>query len=574
MSTAPETARSSISTAVPTPNEPSITSHVDGEKHPQDQVSLPSRKAPVSTPTRLSSHEPHHTDIHFDTATIASSTNMTSLSPLHEVAFVAVISASQLLTQAGLGQCIAPLHIIGESLGTSSPAQLSWYAAAYSLTVGTFILPSGRLGDVYGHRNIFLIGWFWYSLWSLLAGFSVYVQRGTGQGSIYFDIMRAMQGIGPALLLPNGLAILGRTYEPGPRKDMVFSLFGATAPSGFVIGAVFSSLLSQKAWWPWAYWIMAIVNAALLVLSYFIIPKAGHREFRRTMSRGGLGWRARWLQLDMNGMITGVIGLVLINFAWNQGPVVGWTTPYTYALLIVGVLFIVFFLYIERIAPNPLIPRDALNTTTLFVIGCMAAGWSSFGIWVFYFWQIIEVIRDGTPLLGTAYMTPVCISGLCAALATGFLLSKIGPAWIMLCSMCMFCVGTILIATAPVNQIYWAQLFVSTILMPWGMDMSFPSATIILSNAVSREHQGSAASLVNTVVNYSVSIGLGFAGTVETRLNHGGLDVLRGYRSALYLGIGLSGLGVGIATVFASTHRHIQLEKESEEDQSSSEGKA
>lgn len=110
--------------------------------------------------------------------------------------------------------------------------------------------------------------------------------------------------------------------------------------------------------------------------------------------------------------------------------------------------------------------------------------------------------------------------------------------------------------------------------MPWGMDMSFPSATIILSNAVSREHQGSAASLVNTVVNYSVSIGLGFAGTVETRLNHGGLDVLRGYRSALYLGIGLSGLGVGIATVFASTHRHIQLEKESEEDQSSSEGKA
>lgn len=80
--------------------------------------------------------------------------------------------------------------------------------------------------------------------------------------------------------------------------------------------------------------------------------------------------------------------------------------------------------------------------------------------------------------------------------------------------------------------------------------MSFPSGTVILSNSMPREHQGLAASLVNTIVNYSISIGLGLAGTVESQVNRGGTDIFRGYRGASYMGIGLAGLGVGVATMF------------------------
>lgn len=68
--------------------------------------------------------------------------------------------------------------------------------------------------------------------------------------------------------------------------------------------------------------------------------------------------------------------------------------------------------------------------------------------------------------------------------------------------------------------------------------MSFPAATLILSNAVAKEHQGIAASLVNTVVNYSISLALGFAGTVEANVNNGGYTMeekLKGYRGAWYL---------------------------------------
>lgn len=92
--------------------------------------------------------------------------------------------------------------------------------------------------------------------------------------------------------------------------------------------------------------------------------------------------------------------------------------------------------------------------------------------------------------------------------------------------------------------------------------MSFPAATIILSEALPKEHQGLAASLVNTVINYSISIGLGIAGTVQSQISPGTTEqeILKGCRSAFYVGIGLSGLGVLVATLFVldDNRRHVK----------------
>lgn len=80
--------------------------------------------------------------------------------------------------------------------------------------------------------------------------------------------------------------------------------------------------------------------------------------------------------------------------------------------------------------------------------------------------------------------------------------------------------------------------------------MSFPAGTLLLSNAMPKEHQGVAASLVNTIVNYSISIALGIAGTIEGHINDGGRDLLKGYRGAWYLGIGLAGSGILLSLLF------------------------
>lgn len=77
-----------------------------------------------------------------------------------------------------------------------------------------------------------------------------------------------------------------------------------------------------------------------------------------------------------------------------------------------------------------------------------------------------------------------------------------------------------------------------------------------------RQHQGLAASLVTTFVNYSISIGLGFAGTVESQVHSQGKNVLQGYRGAFYMGVGLAGLGVVVALLFCIAERfHIKIER-------------
>ncbi|KAL4966391.1 MFS transporter [Aspergillus stella-maris] len=462
-----------------------------------------------------------------------------SFSTPREIVFVVIVCMSQFITQANVGICLSPLDIVGESFGITSQADLSWFLAGYSLTVGTFILVFGRCGDLFGYRKMFVIGFLWLALWSLVAGVSVYSNK------VLFIFARVLQGLGPAMLLPNGLAILGATYAPGKKKDMIFALFGATAPNGAIIGGVFAALFSQLAWWPWTYWSMCICSLACAGIGYVVIAPIRHNTPKESL----------WIALDIPGASTGITGLVLVNVAWNQAPAVTWAEPYVIVLLILGALFLAAFFWIEfNYAKHPLIPFHAFSTDVSFVLACVACGWGCFGTWIFYSWRFIIDIREATPLLASAQFTPPCISGLIAAFVTGFLMSRIRPPLIMCMALTAFTVGTVLITIAPVNQTYWALTFVSLVVIPWGMDMSFPAATLMLSNAVAREHQGLAASLVTTVVNYSISLSLGFAGTIESQIVKGETkaDRLKGYRSALYFAIGLGGLGLGISVIYAA----------------------
>jgi MFS family permease len=463
-----------------------------------------------------------------------------------EVIFVAIVVSSQLLTQACLAVSIVPQHIIGRSFGVDNqPAQLSWFSAGYSLTVGTFILIAGRLGDVFGHKNFFVGGYAWFAVWSAVAGAAAY------SNLAFFIFCRAMQGIGPAFLLPNAIAILSRAYEPGPRQNLIFSLFGATAPGGFLLGAVFSSLLSQRLWWPWCFWILSITCIIMGIAGVYVIPATPAPRENPQGPESTL-----WQRVDPYGCALGVTALILFNFAWNQGPAVGWQTPYTYTIMIVGILAFVAFVFVEKTVSHPLIPFGVLRIDALFTLACISAGWGSFGIFNFYTLNFLEILRNQTPLLTTAQFSPIAVSGLIAAVSTGFCLSRLRASTVMLAAMVFFLIGGVLNGTMPVHQTYWAQTFVGVVLLPWGMDMSFPAGTIILSRAMPPECQGLAASLVNTFVNYSISIGLGFAGTVESQVNDGGANVLRGFRGAFYMGIGLSSLGVVVALLFCLVERH------------------
>ncbi|KAL7789945.1 MFS general substrate transporter [Trichoderma ceciliae] len=481
-------------------------------------------------------------------ASVAISTHSMSQRPeslLHEACFLFVVSMAQFLAQTGLALSVISAHIIGRSWKHVNDGQLSWFAASFSLTSGTFILVAGRLGDLYGHRRLFIIGFFWYGLWSLLAGFSVFSTT-----TALFIVCRAFQGIGAGLVLPNAIAILGRTYPPGRRKELVFSLFGATAPAGFNVAGVFIALLAERAWWPWSYWIMAIFCFSLSVAGVFVIPVTLDPP---STSDGSIkeGHRFDFIErIDIPGALLGIAGLALVNFSCNQAPISGWMNPSNYVLLIVGFLFLGGFGLVERKARFPLLPTSVFTGDLGWTLSCIVAGWASFGIGLYYYYQFMEVIKGDSPLLAVGKWAAAPIMGVIAGLTTAFLLSRVSPSVIMFMAMSGFLISSSLLATIPVDQTYWAQAFVMTLIYPFGMDMSFPAGTILLSNAMPREHQGLAASLIATTINYSISLSLGFAGTIETQVNNHGNDLLKGYRSALYFSVSLAGFGMVLTLLF------------------------
>ncbi len=172
---------------------------------------------------------------------------------------------------------------------------------------------------------------------------------------------------------------------------------------------------------------------------------------------------------------------------------------------------------------------------------------------IFYVIQVAINIGGCTPLQIGVWMVPVIPVGLVSALAVGKLLGRVHPSYIMLVGQTACVIGTVLGAVRPPHSVYWTYYFFSVIVMALGLDTSFPSATIIFSDAVAQEYQGMGASIVVTVVNYSISLCLGFAGTIETNINNGGrtdVDRLHGYRGALWFGVGLSCLGFVLSVIF------------------------
>ncbi len=463
-------------------------------------------------------------------------------SPIIEIGRIASLASCMLLTQAALGQFIAPLDFIATTFGVAGDAgQESWGAAAYSLTVGTFVLPAGRAGDILGHRNLVMFGMLWFALWSIICGVSSY--SGT---IIFFDFCRAMQGLGPAIMLPNSVAIIARVYPPGTWRRLIsFSIYAATAPGGFIIGATFASLLALNTpvGWPWGFYVMAIVLVLDAVIVFICVPSdKAMDEFDFTEVEPTPDEEKPQLQhkrseppspdqssvqhahpresadvhddlsstkapaahakpkFDWLGTLFGMSGLILFNFVWSQAYVVGWSVVYEYVLLIVAVLLLVIFFVLQTKVSDPLVPTNIWTVQSSLMIGCIACGWSSFGILIFYFWRFKLVVEQKPILLTVAENSPAAVSGCIAAGASVFGLRKLGPGWVMLVSMLAFMTASILQATTPVGQTYWAQSFPLWIIAPFGMDMSFPSATIIVSETLPFHQQGLGSSLVNTVV--------------------------------------------------------------------------
>jgi MFS family permease len=165
-------------------------------------------------------------------------------------------------------------------------------------------------------------------------------------------------------------------YRPGPRKNLIFSLYGAFAPVGFFAGIFFAGLSVQIITWGWFFYIGTMILAIIAVVSYLCIPSD------RT-TKGASEVKMDWL-----GTFTVVPALVLIVFALTEGSHAsnGWATPYIPVTFILGFLLLGGFVYVEGwIAEQPLLPGDMFDVKGMkALVVALFFQYGVFGVFLFY----------------------------------------------------------------------------------------------------------------------------------------------------------------------------------------------
>src|SRR4051794_9484753 len=179
------------------------------------------------------------------------------------------------------------LPSIREDLGFS-PTSLAWVVNAYLLTFGGFLLLGGRLGDLYGHRRLFLIGISLFTLASLACGLS------TTQGMLVGA--RAVQGVGGAVVSAVSLSLIMTLFTEPAERAKAMGVVGFVIAGGGTIGVLLGGVLTDLLSWHWIFLVNIPVGVAVFALSAVLLPRGEGRHSGR---------------LDLAGAVTVTASLML-----------------------------------------------------------------------------------------------------------------------------------------------------------------------------------------------------------------------------------------------------------------------
>lgn len=283
-----------------------------------------------------------------------------------ETAFLSCIAMSLLLDEYLASGFVSLVPRLAIELDLSR-SFTTWAVSVVPLIVSSFLLAFGRLADLHGFYVVYLGDLTWVLIWSFTAAFAKH--------RVLLVCCRAMQGFGSAAHLSAGLGMLGAIYRPGPRKNLVFSLYGAMAPLGSFLGLATGGLVSQYTHWRWYFWIGALLAGVSWIGIWTTAPrrlKASNKD----------------LQMDWLGCLTISTGVVMSVFTVTElahAPQ-GWKTPYIIASGSVALLALGSAIYIEGwVARHPLLPVSVLKVDCVrpVLIGLLL-NYGTIGIYMLY----------------------------------------------------------------------------------------------------------------------------------------------------------------------------------------------
>ncbi len=374
-----------------------------------------------------------------------------------------------------------------------SDTDRQWVVTAYALSFGSLLLIGGRLGDLFGRRNTFLVG---------LAGFAVASAAG-GAATNFATLVaaRAGQGVFAALLAPATLSLLTTTFTDPKERAKAFGIFGALAGTGGAIGLLLGGALTTYVSWRWAMYVNVAFAAAAIAGAVALLPKVA---------------RVGKVQLDMAGTLLASTGLFALVYGLSHAETGGWSDALTIGFLASAVALLAGFFWSQTKIHNPLLPmrlildRDRAGA----FLSMLVVGSGMFAVFMFltYYLQLnmgYSAIRTGVAFL------PMVACIIISAQVTGLkLAARFAPRVLVPLGMGISALAMVLFARISVDGNYATQVLPGLMVMGVGVGLVFATAMQSAVAGVEARDAGVASALVNTMQQVGGSVGIALLGTI------------------------------------------------------------
>jgi EmrB/QacA subfamily drug resistance transporter len=421
------------------------------------------------------------------------------------------------------------LPSIREDLGFSETS-LAWVVNGYLLTYGGFLLLGGRLGDLFGHRRLFILGISVFTLASLACGLA------TTQW--FLVAARSVQGLGGAVASAVSLSLmLGLFSEPAERAKAM-GIFGFVASGGGSIGVLLGGILTDTLSWHWIFLVNFPIGVLVVLLTLRLVPAAP------PTAAGG--------RLDVAGAVTVTASLILAVYAIVNGNEKGWTSAQTLGVLGASLAIFAAFLVIESRVRVPLMPLRLFrlrNLSTASVVGILWSG--AMFAWFFMAALYLQLVLGYSPLqIGLAFLPGNIIMGALSIGLSARLVMRYGLKKPLATGLLLAAAGLALLVRAPVDGTYVVDVLPSMILLGLGAGMAFNPVLLAAMGDVEPAESGLASGVVNTAFMMGGAVGLAVLASAAASRTNTLLDAGKSEAAALTGGYHLAFL---LGAIFAAS---------------------
>ncbi|HEY1317806.1 MAG TPA: MFS transporter [Gaiella sp.] len=420
-------------------------------------------------------------------------------------AVLGVMCLALMMVVAAVASLNVALPDLARGTGASQ-SQLQWIVDAYALVFAGLLLPAGALGDRFGRKGVLLTGLVVFGGASLAAMFV--------NDPSTLIALRAVIGVGAALVMPTTLSIITNVFPPEERGRAV-GIWAGVAGAGAIVGLLLSGTLLE--WWSWPS--VFAVNVTLAVLAFVaaipLVPNS------RSQTR---------VRLDPLGATLSSLGLFGLVFAIIEAPQRGWLDPLCVTAFGVGVVLLVAFVLYELARSEPMLdPR--LFARRGFGVGSLSLMLQFFAQFGFLFvaLQYLQFVLGYSPLEAGASILPMAIMLIAISPRAPRLAERLGVRIVGAIGLALMGVGFLVFTALDTDSSYW--LFgTGAVITGVGLALATAPATTAIVSSLPAHRQGIASAVNDLAREVGGVFGIAVLGSV---LNSGYRDDVAGATSRL-----------------------------------------